>query len=108
MRLRMNFTSMGNQNAEQAKNWVVIDGLKPADERDSFGCIPATTCQPQQACPLACGPLLSSRLAISTMIWLEPGGISSKAKFASAPSVFLGPLAAWTKESGEIYKVKQT
>ena len=56
--------------AEQAKIGAVIDGLKPADEADLFGWIPATTCQPQQACPLAqAGSLLSSRLAISTMIW---------------------------------------
>ncbi len=102
----MNFTSMGNPKIQLSKPklelWL---RLKPPDEVICSGGIPATTCQLQQVCPLACRALLSSRLVIGTRFaWLEE--FSSKPMFRVLFfTVFSGPLAAW-EESGEIYKVK--
>ena len=72
MRLRMNFYIDGNSKIqlEQAKIELWLIAWSQQMNADLFGWIPATTCQLQPVCPLAqAASLLSSRLAISTMIW---------------------------------------
>ena len=83
--------------AEQAKIGAVIDGLKPADEA---GFVRVDT---SNNMPTAAG-LSSSSSGLSALV----KACNQKAKFASGSSSrsFFGPLAAWDKESGEIYKVQ--
>jgi|GEM_PF-31568 len=96
--------------AEQAKIGAVIDGLKPADEA---GFVRVDT---SNNMPTAAG-LSSSSSGLSALVkacnryydlGLSQEELAQKAKFASGSSSrsFFGPLAAWDKESGEIYKVK--
>ena len=68
--------------AEQAKIGAVIDDLKPADEA-GFVRVDTTNNMPTAA-----------------------GLSSSSSASGSSSRSFFGPLAAWDKESGEIYKVK--
>ena len=96
--------------AEQAKIGAAIDGLKPADEA---GFVRVDT---SNNMPTAAG-LSSSSSGLSALVkacnryydlGLSQEELAQKAKFASGSSSrsFFGPLAAWDKESGEIYKVK--
>lgn len=79
-------------------------------KQDLFGWIPATTCQPPQAWSSSSSGLSALVKACNRYydLGLTQEELAQKAKFASGSSSrsFFGPLAAWDKESGEIYKVQ--
>ena len=96
--------------AEQAKIGAVIDSLKPANEA-RFVRVDTSNNMPTAA------GLSSSSSGLSALVkacnryydlGLTQEELAQKAKFASGSSSrsFFGPLAAWDKESGDIYKVK--